>query len=366
MLFNSCNKKETGKYGCDIVKVNPNQAGILDYRDHFVSTEIISLETNEESLIAQIDKLYYTNDGIIIFDQKAMNIFLFDTDGKFIRKIGSRGAGPDEYSFINDIQFSPSETVIYAHERFRNSIYKYSLSGELLEKSPMSPFSFNSFYKTGEGYWVYSCFESNNPGKYNLMLLDENLKTVKKAFFPQKKFINPTFSSTFMTNESGQLFFIYPSSNIVYELYRETAIPFVQIDFGDRTMPYDKIIQLENMGDYDKLIGEKTYLGEISNYKITGQSFFFSFRETGFNVVSQTYNCYCDLSAKKIDLYKNPFIRSMNYPVSTTLLYASDSILIYPMYPEVLSEDSFALINKTLSDPIQFDSNPVLIICKLK
>jgi hypothetical protein len=116
-------------------------------------------------------------------------------------------------------------------------------------------------------------------GKYNLMLLDENLKEIKKAFFPQKEFINATFASTFITNESGQLFFIYPSSNIVHELYGDTVLPFMQIDFGDRTMPYDKIIQLENRDDYSKLIGEKTYLGELFNYKITNQSFFFSFRD---------------------------------------------------------------------------------------
>jgi hypothetical protein len=123
---------------------------------------------------------------------------------------------------------------------------------------------------------------------------------------------------------------------------------------------------LDNRDDYSKLIGEKTYLGELFNYKITNQSFFFSFRETGYNVVSKSYHSYYDLSVKKIGVYNNPFIRSMNYPVSTTLLYASDNILIYPMHPMVLSEDSFDIINKTLSDPVQFDSNPILIICELK
>jgi hypothetical protein len=78
--FNSCNEKETGKYVCDIVNVSTDQVGILDYGDHFASTKLIPLETNEESLIAQIDKLYYTDDGIIIFDQKTMNIFLFAQD----------------------------------------------------------------------------------------------------------------------------------------------------------------------------------------------------------------------------------------------------------------------------------------------
>jgi hypothetical protein len=364
VLLESCNKNEAEKHNYDTININLDQVGILDYKDHFASIKLVPLETKEESLIAQIDKLYYTDDYIIIFDQKTMNIFLFGADGKFIRKIGSKGNGPDEYSFFNDIQFSQTDSAIYAHERLLNRIYKYDLFGKLLGKSPKSPFGFNSFYKTDQGYWVYSCFEDNNPQKYNLMLLDENLAEIKKGFFPQKEFINVTFLSTFMSNESGRLFFIYPSSNIIYELDQETVIPFAQIDFGDKTMPYDKIVQLKNRDEYDKLLADKKYLGDIFNYKITNHSLFFSFRETGFNIASFTYNCFYNFLTGETNIYKNPFIQSINYPISTLLLYASDDSLIYPMYPMVLSDDSFEIISKTLSDDIQPDSNPILVICK--
>lgn len=358
--------RKTSK-GYDVITVDINLAKELDYNDYFVSVSLIPLETNEESLIAQIDKLYITDKHIVIFDQKAMNILLFGINGKFINKIGDKGNGPGEYLFFNDIQLDKNNSMIYAHERFQNCIHKYDLlSGKLVEKSARSKFFFNSFYKTAEGYWIYSCFKTENPGNYNLMLLDEDFENVKKTFFPQAGFINTTFASTFMVGENGRLFFIYPSSNIVYELLQEEAIPFVKVDFGDKTMPYEQIIQLENMDEYDKLITGKRYLGNISNGKINQNSFFFSFCETGFNVNVFTYNGFYNFSTKEMNVYKSPFIASINYPISSNLLYASDDMLIYPIYPEVLTEDSFDILSKVLSEDIHYDSNPILAICRLK
>ena len=104
------------------------------------------METTKEALIGEITKIYVTNEHIIIFDQKSMEIFLFGIDGKFTRKIGKKGEGPDEYMFINDIQYDKENMLIFAHERFRNRIYTYDLSGNLVDKTQKSLISFNSFF----------------------------------------------------------------------------------------------------------------------------------------------------------------------------------------------------------------------------
>ena len=367
-LLNACqqqNKKNTISE-CDIITIDVNKVDILNYDDHFCSTKMIPLETTQESLIGEIGKLYITDEHILIFDSKAMNLLLFNSDGLFIRKIGVKGAGPDEYQFFNDIQFEKTESIIYAHERFQNCIYKYNLDGLLLEKTEAADIDFNSFFKTDKGYWVYSCFKNNNQDGYNLMLLDNDLKSIKKTYFPQKAFVNSNFSSTFMENEDGRVFFIYPSSNIVYELVNEDVVPFAEVDFGDKTMPYNIIVNMENTEDYDKLISDKKYIGDISNFRINDKYFYFSFNETGFNVVVSKYNCFYNYLSKETFIYKNPFIESMKYPVSTNLLFASDSLLVYPLNLMVMTDDSFPLLSKELNADIQFDSNPILVMVSLK
>jgi hypothetical protein len=295
-----------------------------------------------------------------------MKLLLFKSDGHFIRQIGTKGSGPDEYMFFNDIQFNKTDSTIYAQERFRNCIYKYNLSGQLLGKTPTCDINFNSFLKTESGYWIYSCFKKNNSECYSLMLLDNNLSTIKKCFFPQEAFVNSTFSSTFMESNDGRAFFIYPSSNIVYELVDDNVVPFVKVDFGDKTIPYDRILKMNNMEEYDKMVADKKYLGNISDFKINNDSFYFTFSETGLNVAVNRYNCFYNYVSKQTSIYNNPFIGSMDFPISTQLLHASDDVLVYSMALQVLTDDSFKLLSEKFGTDIPFDSNPVLAILELK
>lgn len=337
----------------------------LDFKKYFDSVKYVALETTKEALIGEITKMYIANNHIIIFDQKSMNIFLFGFDGKFVRKIGKKGEGKDEYSFINDIQFDKERMLILVHERFRNSIYTYDLHGNLLRKTEKSSIEFNSFFKTKEGFWVYSCFSKGNPNCYNLTLLSPDLQNIKKQYFPQKEFVNVTFSPTFVNNEQGRLFFYYPSSNIVYEISRTETLPFLQINFGDRTLPYEKITKAESMEDYDKLLSTKDYLGNINKCFINRDRVFFSFSNAGFGSV-KSYNCFYHTESRKANVFNNSFMLSTEYPISTNLLYSTDTMLVYSISPSIFSEDSFAILSQLLSTNIQFDSNVILAMCSLK
>ena len=366
LIICACSSSQKGmESSVNTVSIDISNCEELDFRKFFDSVKYVPLETNEDVLIGEITKMYLTNEHIIIFDQKTMKIFLFGIDGKFIRNIGKKGEGPDEYLFINDIQFDEKHMLILAHERFRNSIYTYDLSGNLLDKTQEALISFNSFSKTEEGFWVYSCFSNKNPEHYNLMLLTSDLQSIKKQFFSQKEFVNVTFLPTFMNDEHGRLFFYYPSSNIIYEISGTDVTPYLQVDFGNKTMPYDMINEMESIEEYDKLVSGQNYLGNISKCFINQDKIFFSFTESGLGVVNN-YNCFYEIESKVGHIFKNPFMSSAKYPILTNLLYSTNNILVYPIYPSVFSEDTFTDLSQSLSADIQFDSNLILAICSLK
>ena len=348
----------------NVVDIDISNSEELDVKKYFGEIRYVALETTKDALISEFTKMYLTDDYIIIFDQKSMGIFLFGANGKFIRKIGEKGEGPDEYLLINDIQFDKEQMLIFAHERFRNSIYTYDLHGNLLDKSQKSSIQFNSFFKTKEGVWVYSCFSKDNPKHYNLTLLSPDLQSIERQYLSQEEFVNVTFSSTFVNDEHGRLFFYYPSSNIIYEISGTDIIPFLQVNFGDDTMPYDKIIKTKSMEDYDKLLSAKDYLGNINRCFVNQNGVCFSFSGVGLGVL-KSYNCFYDVKSKKANVFSNPFMLSAKYPISTNLLYSTDTMLVYPIYPSIFSEDSFAELSKLLSTDIQFDSNLILAICPL-
>jgi hypothetical protein len=364
MICVQCKKKAMSAY--DNIAIHVQEATALDYRTYFDSTIIVPLETTEGAFIREISKLYITEDHILVFDSEGTKLLLFDREGHFIRQIGVQGEGPEEYRLFNDVQFDRTMSVIYAHERFSNCIYTYDLSGHLIGKTPKASIFFNSFYKTDSGYWVYSCFPGKMGTGYNLTLLDHDLKTVKRTFFPQKKFVNAVFSSTFSESEDGRAFFISPSSNIIHELVGDSVVPFVKADFGEKTIPYRFVTEIEDSKEYDNLIADRKYLGNISNFKVNRRFCFFSFSETGYGIPLATYNCYYNYQAKQTCIYRNPYMESINYPVSTTLLYASNDVLVYALNLSVLTNNSYADISKKLGTDLQFDSNPVLTFLHLK
>lgn len=360
-----CSSQGRLETSANLVEIDVHNSEELDFKRYFDSVRYVALETTEEALISEVTRMYLIDEYIIIFDQKSMDIFLFGAGGEFIRKIGEKGEGPDEYLFINDIQFDKEGMLIYAHERFRNCIYTYDLHGNLVDKTQKAYIQFNSFIKTKEGFWVYSCFDTDNPQHYNLTLLSSDLQHIKKQYFSQSEFVNVTFSSTFVSDESGRTFFYCPSSNIIYELSGSDALPFLEINFGDKTMPYKDIIKAKSMEDYDKLVSDKDYLGNIDRCFLDRNKVYFSFSNAGLGVV-KSYNCFYDGELKRASVFNNPFMSSSKYPISTNLLYASDAVLVYPIYPSVFSEDSFMKLSQELSANIQFDSNLVLAICSLK
>lgn len=347
------------------IAVNVDKTEDFDFHDYFDTVRYIPLETTDDALIGEVTKLYLTQENILVFDQKTMSLFLFDARGRFVRKIGNKGEGPDEYMYINDVQLDAKHGLVYVHERIRNRIYIYDLSGKLLEQSAKASVEFNSFFRTEEGVWVYSCFKDNNPGHYNLTLLSSDLQTVKKQYFPQKEFVNVTFESVFTGDGRGRAFFYYPSSNIIYELDGTDVDPYLCIDFGSRTVPYDQIREAGSMEECDKLLADHAYLGDIQHCFVTRNRVFFSFSEMGAGM-GPGYKCFYDSESGETRVFKAPFMSSVDYPIALNLLYASDDLWVYPLYPSLFSDESFEKLRKTFDADIQFDSNLILAVCHLK
>lgn len=339
----------------------------FEYDSLFSSVSYVPLETKEESFIGNIKTFTATDSCYIIFDNKRQAILRFDFRGHFINQIGIRGSGPDEYTYFNDIFYETGTHLVYAHERYLNKIFVYDLNGNLIRKTPKSKYSFGSFCKTEEGFWVYSRMkDKENAEGYNLMLLDENLQIQKAAHFPQAALVNSVSASTFTCDEAGTPYFFYPTSNIVYKLVDGVPLPFCKICFGDKTMPYELIAKMSNREEYEKLIANKSYLGDIGNFKVKNGKIYFSFSETGYNIAVKEYNCLFDISSRQSSVYQQSYIGGCEYPVWISPLTLGTREMIFPFYTAILAIDSKPIEIKGADFPITMESNPVLAIMKTK
>lgn len=74
---------------------------------YFKEPQLVILETKEESLLSEIKRIFMDDGQLIVFDDQLDKVVMFDTGGKYLRKIDSKGAGPREYGEIADVAIDP-------------------------------------------------------------------------------------------------------------------------------------------------------------------------------------------------------------------------------------------------------------------
>lgn len=114
--------------------------------------EYIPLETNDACLLGSVNDLRIHGDNIVLISQR--KVYLFDTNGKFIRKLGDQGKGPGEYQWARDIQIHPNGESVFVLDISGVQIIEIALDGRHLRtiKLPQKQmpedflFSNNHFY----------------------------------------------------------------------------------------------------------------------------------------------------------------------------------------------------------------------------
>ena len=99
------------------------------------SVKFIILEETNESLIKYPDRIFFTQEQIIVVDTDLGTIFFFDWNGKYIKKISKRGQGPGEY-FGMSCMFDEQKQHLIVHDNHLRKMLFYDMSGNLIREIP--------------------------------------------------------------------------------------------------------------------------------------------------------------------------------------------------------------------------------------
>lgn len=99
--------------------------------DYAKEISYIKLETKPDCVIGQ-PKYIIRKDKIFVLDLSNEKMYLFNTKGEFIRQIGSKGKGPQEYIGGRDMHVSTYGDTVHLLSTPMRTIYRYSVSGKKL------------------------------------------------------------------------------------------------------------------------------------------------------------------------------------------------------------------------------------------
>ena len=131
-LFCSCSEQKQG----DLLEipVDINQNNSLPLSEIAEEITAIELETTDESLINpdRIKRIIIFGNNVIVAELN--KILIFNTDGKFIRSIGSRGQGPGDYNYVFTIAFDEKYEHLFIVSTGPDKIICYNISGNLVKE----------------------------------------------------------------------------------------------------------------------------------------------------------------------------------------------------------------------------------------
>ena len=102
----------------------------LQLQDWVESVRYVPLETSAESLISGIEKSVVHGGFIYILDNLGKAVLLFDLEGRFIRKIGRAGKGPNEYISPINFMLDKNKHELYVFDDKPSKFLVYSLQGD--------------------------------------------------------------------------------------------------------------------------------------------------------------------------------------------------------------------------------------------
>lgn len=155
-------------------QLNPNLSDLLDddYR-------LIALETHDDCLIGSIDKILEDDSSFFILDASiAKQVFQFDKQGKFIRKIGLRGRGPGEIDVPLD--FSVSVNGIFILDR-QSRIHSFDKNGQYLKQFLLPFQALHLDFLKENSLFIYS-HEKNSNNFHSLVQVNEHYEVISRDF----------------------------------------------------------------------------------------------------------------------------------------------------------------------------------------
>lgn len=175
ILLLACNNKDIN---VPIVSYDIEKA--IENVEHIMLSEIannivfIPLETTKESIVADIREIIFTSEHILVKDDFE-KLLLFNKEGKFLRKIGQKGNGPDEYLSASNIRISDSNEDLYIFDGNRLKIMAFDLkTGECSRKSTLNfiPSDFEFFNDTTLAFYCSAASFPYSKKNYHIFLVD--------------------------------------------------------------------------------------------------------------------------------------------------------------------------------------------------
>ena len=329
----------------------------------------IKLETTDSCLFYGIRQIEFVDDKIIILDNKFERVLLFDITGKFIKQIGSRGSGPEEYvlpgKFLIDkkrrileiIDFRTTKVLTFSLDNFEFVQNKYMYQPNYSDCVLLSDESIVWLYKAG--------YESGKRERYYLDITDRD--------YEHERYLCKTEYGSHYNIDCGsafyqykdEIYFLAPFSSIVYSVDENSIVPKYKVMFGDSKLPPENWLE-EHLKEEANFVQELLKSSYISAYNLLETTHYFAStfygKEKTFNIAFLDKKTNRSYSCEAIDFMEKYDLRGLGNLIGTYNDYFVSYLYLESWrHYSMKRDDLLDLYNQST----EFD-NPIICLFKFK
>jgi hypothetical protein len=361
LLLGACNlvKYKSVPIALDVKQALTNKK-TFDIEQEAKQIDFVALETREDCLVGELRKVVKNRDYLFVADMNS-NLFLFTSQGKFLRKIGATGQGKGEYAILADFDVDRKTNDIYINAG--GKLLVYSIGGTFLKSINLGSSSLQVFCLNQNG-WAMNILPDapSEEGVDSVALVEAvNLQSgkkecvksgvVRRTGFPFFGWIYSKENFTYYKPELG---------NCIYRLNESNQkSKFLELEFGDLAFT-------ENLFDFGANQKWNSHY-RVKNFMVFKDKFMINLQKglMGEELLPLIY-----------DKQKGDFFFPQNTAEKEGLYFENISLqpladeeenLICSMsIPEIIESKNTATNQefRKIARDVNKNSNPVFVICK--
>lgn len=153
---------------------------------YFKNYRIAFLETNDNSLLRKITRIYSDDNKLFVLDKSLNKVVIFDMNGNYLTHIHKAGNGPSEYLSLMDLCLDTDQKQLILLCGQPNKIMKFNYVGEFIKEQTVSDLYFNILSNSGFIYGNKLEINTNNQDEFELTCFDTDMKLMH-SFLPMRK-----------------------------------------------------------------------------------------------------------------------------------------------------------------------------------
>lgn len=332
--------------------------------DIFKNIHYVPLETNDAALLAEPYCIVLRDNYIYILDIKMSGneIHLYDSDGKYIRHIGQKGQGPNDY--LGGLHIAVNgKGMLSLPDRIRSEIINYTQEGEFVSRIRMDTISMIKDIFLNDSLLLVQNFYDRSGYKFHVV--DVFNRKVIRAFHPIKNRIYMVGFPETMTRYKDKILISECQSNDVLEVTLDGVKVRYTININDKMPPEgfwdQKASSYSLIADENRRMG---YIGHIPCFTETDHSIFFGFRGLVPATETQGWALIDKVSGKsqtfkKIELAENVCINPQIFH------FVEEGKIVMTVSPEtILNSGNQEFISQF--PELKEDDNPILMFAEIK